>query len=483
LPVHCNSSPVVQPEVNDYFSQHSEELEKLGYDKTKYVYPEINPVLEEKSVKNHLKLFGGRNRNIAEPLTFKEKKRATHLLRQMLDANVFEPNPNYKTKENLINIIDSTLVKCKKSPGHPYQADGLPTNANVLNKYTKQGVADLVLKEWEEKYQLKCFLKAEPTKHKKIDSEMPRVITGLPLHKMIKHQAIFREMLEVAVDNWRKSPIKYAFAPSLPGHIEHLVKTFSKRKVHESDKPNWDFMFFSEFFEICKEVTRLLAVQPADMSDTQFEEYMKDIDNSINEVVYDCEYRCTNGKVFKSKYPGAMKSGTLLTIFFNSMAQILVHIIIMMRLGYSDEEIMSEDNAIIAGGDDVLQAFHPSVDLQNYVTEAALLGLPLSDFIVHDSFDGCEFYSHKLYIEDGVWKFRPERFTKHIAKLCTTKIDDLPGALSSHMLNYCWDGKKFNFFERMFSHFRKQHPELFTLNYVKSAQYLRFKVKGYEAEV
>ena len=479
-PVHCNSSPSVQVEIEAYFSECSDELVSLGYDASKYIFPNIEPGLEERSVRKHLELFAHRNRNIVEPPTLKEKNRCIGLLLEMMIANSYEPNPDYKTTSNLISIIDSSLVKCSKSPGHPYQSEGMPTNANVLNKYTKAGVAQLVLDEWQQPFQLKCFLKAEPTKHKKIQNDMPRVITGLPLHKMIKHQAIFKEMLFNAVERWRDSPIKYPFSPSSPGHVEHLVRCFEGKKVYESDKTNWDFMFFGFVFDICKEVIKRLAVRPDSMSEEEFNEYLADVDGSFDEVINSSQYRCTNGKVFQPCYPGAMKSGWLLTIFCNSMAQVAVDTLIKMRLGLSDSQITSKDNLIIAGGDDVLQTFN-GVDTEQYLLQAKLLGFELEEFIEHESFDGCEFFSHVFQYHEGIWKYKPVRFTKHIAKLATTKMDDLACALGSHMINYCWDRKRYSFFDKMFRHFRKQYPDKFPITYLKSMNYWRFKVKGYEA--
>jgi len=61
-----------------------------------------------------------------------------------------------------------------------------------------------------------------------------------------------------------------------------------------------------------------------------------------------------------------------------------------------------------------------------------------------------------------------------------TKVTDLAGSLGSHMANYCWHNKKFNFFRKMYNHFRKEHPGEFPLVYSKSMTEHRYKVLGYE---
>jgi len=163
------------------------------------------------------------------------------------------------------------------------------------------------------------------------------------------------------------------------------------------------------------------------------------------------------------------------------MAQIIIDTLVKMRLGFTDDEILDPKNLILAGGDDVLQTFENEIDFSKYRETAAALGIEISDFKRHDNFDGCSFFSHTFHKNrDQIWQYIPERFTKHIENLRRTTIDDLPMALASHMINYCWDREKFAFFERMFKHFRRTHPHLFTLNLLKTQAYLRYKSKGLE---
>jgi len=61
------------------------------------------------------------------------------------------------------------------------------------------------------------------------------------------------------------------------------------------------------------------------------------------------------------------------------------------------------------------------------------------------------------------------------------KAADLPMALSSAMINYCWADKHFNFFYQMFKHFRKINPTLYPLTLCKSKIYLRYRCKGLES--
>jgi hypothetical protein len=329
--------------------------------------------------------------------------------------------------------------------------------------------------------ELKCFIKAEPTKVDKLERDMPRIVTGMPLHKTIKNNCVFAPFAEALVGGWKKSPVKYAFNPQRPGDIAHLASQFAGRRVVESDKSNWDYNYFEYLFQLVEAVVVDLAAQPEDMSDSDFDAYKEDIISCFKEVVDNATYRCTNGECFRPERSGCMKSGWLLTIAANSIGQLMIHVLALMRMGLTDEQIMSPDYAIVVGGDDVLQTFPPEFSTDAYRAELQSLGFNVTDFKVRDGFEGCEFFSNEFKHQDGVWQFFPTRFTKHVAHLRVTKISDLASSLSSHMLNHVWNTKKFNFFYTMFQAFRKKYPDEFPLVFLKSRTSLTYKVIGYES--
>jgi len=481
-PVHCGGVPAENPEVVAYFGEYGSKLTEMGYDPEKYAYPIINAETEATSVVKHLELYHQRAQSVVKPPSESELTKVVMILAEMMENNKFEPDPDYKSMANIIDIIDSSAVRDSKSPGHPYQANGLATNESVINKYTKQGLAELVLKEWNssEDIFLKMFGKAEPNKREKLDQGMMRVVSGLPLHEMIKHNAIFGNFATSLVDNWKQSPIKFAFNPQRPGDIKHMADIFPNT-VSDSDKKAWDYNFFMWLFEVCYRTTQELAVQPADMSDESFQEYLEDIKRSVMRVARDSKYRCTNGEVFAPVVPGGMKSGFFMTIAFNSMGQVALHILTMLRMGYSREQILSKEYAIVAGGDDVMQTFPQKFPIEKYQQEMRELGFDVTDFKTHPQFEGCEFFSNKFHKRDGAWIYTPTRFTKHVAHLKHTKLEFLASALSCHMLNHVWDERKFSFFEKMFRDFRKKYPEHFPMNLIKKRRALQWKVLGLES--
>jgi len=480
--VHCNHTPAEVPAVVDYLDRKAAALQTLGFDAKKYQYPDITAHTERISVVRHLELYHERVQSITKPPNPQEIAHTVRIVTEMMGANVYEPDADWRSAAAVVRVIDSNAVKPAKSPGHPYQSAGHATIEQVLKAYTKEGFAELVLREWDSTdIELKAFIKAEPTKEAKIEKGMARCVTGMPLHKTVKNNCVFGPFANTLVKDWKKSPAKYAFNPQRAGDIAHLAEVFEGRQVTESDKANWDYNFFPYLFEISCKVTQSLAVRPAGMSEEQFAAYLADVQSCYDEVTKHAVYRCTDGSVWKSQHDGVQKSGWFMTIAANTIGQLALHVLAALRTGCTAEQLLSPDFAIIAGGDDVLQTFPKSFKTEKYREELGSLGFVVSDFKTHKQFDGCEFFSNELRKEDGAWTYHPTRFTKHVAHLRVTKREDLASALSSHMLNHVWNRKKFAFFEEMFQEFRKDDPLGFPLVFLKSRTRLQYQVLGLES--
>lgn len=478
----CQAAAADQPEAVEYLDSKEKELTKLGYEPAKYSWPEINAETEKKSCKLHLEKFIARNKTIKNPPTPAEKDKVVAMVLSLLQYNRYEPSPDYKTQRNLIKILDSGLVKPSKSPGRPFQENKLNTNQAVLEHFTVPGFAEGVLKSWDEpEFDLRVFLKSEPTKQAKIDAGMARVITGMPLNVMVKHQAIFQDLISTGVENWGKSPIVGGFSPVVGGHINNLAERFIGRKVYGSDKPCWDYMYHQYLFEILEEVLVELPLRTSDWSDDAWDGYLADIRAAVREVSRDANYVCSDGTTFGTTMGGAMKSGWVLTFFANSVGQLIVDALIKTRMGVKLDEITQPEHTIMVGGDDVLQTFPEGFDTKRYIAIAAELGLELEDFEVKPSFDGVEFFSHVYEIRDGAWIYKPTRFTKHVAKLRRTKLADLPDALVNHMRNHVWVNGNFQFFYSMYMEFRKKNGDLFPKHKLRSQKMLQNAVRGLEA--
>jgi len=476
--VYTGAYPSAQQISLDMIDACGEEIAKRGFIVDAYGEPTITKSAEELSLVKHLAMFEDRMNTVVAPPTEKEIERVVCLLEDMLKHNRFMPDPDYNQRSGIRRVIESTLVKGSKSAGFPYGADGLPTNSDVIRELGVDGLVDIVMAEWDAPFDLKTFLKGEPHKKAKIDNNMLRIITALPLHKMIKHQSLFKECTTAGVSNWRKSPVVF-FSPQVPGDVENLWRRMQNR-VLETDKSNWDFNMFQYVYDIFKLIMERLVVRHPDMTDEVFESYKNDLRNAIDEVSIGSIYRCSNGRRYKVSAGGIMKSGWVLTYFANSVSQLILHLLVSMRMGLTDAQILSPDYAIVCGGDDVLQSVPDGFDVERCIFEYSQLGIRITDHKLHGNMEGAEFFSTEFWSHDGLVKYKPVRFTKHIYNLRTTKPEFLCAALSSHMMNYCWDIQRYKVFEGMFDWLRKHHPELVDESLFKSNSYWRYKSKGCE---
>jgi len=476
--VFTGAYPPVQPIALDMLESFNEQVAKQGFVPDAYGEPVITKKAEELSLVKHLAMYEDRLNSIVAPPTEKEIERVVALAEKFLEHNKYMPDPDYKSVEGIRRIIESTLVKGSKSAGHPYGADGMPLNSDVIRELGVDGLIDTVIREWDAPFDLKVFLKGEPHKMKKIDDCMLRIITALPLHKMVKHQTLFSAMTSAGVSNWRKSPVVF-FSPQVPGDVENLWRRMSGR-VLETDKSNWDFNMFGYVYDIFKRIILKLVIKHPDMSDDKFEEYLMDVVNAIDEVSVDSVYRCSNGHRYRVNESGIMKSGWVLTYFANSVSQLILHLLVSIRMDLTDAQILSPDMNIVCGGDDVLQAVPDDFDVDRCIFEYSRLGIRITGHKLHDTVNGAEFFSTEIWEFGGLVRYKPVRFTKHIYNLRTTKPEFLAAALVSHMMNYCWDLPRYKVFEDMFQWLLKYHPQLVDTSIYKSNSYWRYKSKGCE---
>jgi hypothetical protein len=477
-PVHCMKTKELNPVISKYFDENMEELLKIGYEPGQFAIPDINAKTEKESLKNHLQLFHERKPKIT--LTESEKERVINLCLHRLSANKYDMPLNYKTKENIEDVINSSLIKANKSPGYPYSADGIMTNGQVFKVYGDT-FPEVVLQNWNTPFDIKHFLKHEFNKIKKIEKGMPRGVNGLPIHKTVKHQCIFRNMTRSFKENWMESPVVYSYNPLKPGHIKTLAKAFEGPGIiATNDQINWDMAKQEQTWEIETEIFKRLAVIPNEASDKDVQDYYRDVEEAQREMYVNARYRCTDGTVYQATRNGRVVSGFLLTIDGNSVDQIIVDVSVLVKMGLSDEDIL--DVVIKVGGDDVVTKFKKEIDLVKYVEIANSLGYALGPFETHENFNNVEFFSARLYKQDGIWAFRPVRITKHLENIKLATMDNLAMTLASHMTNHMWDGGRYKFFYKMYQHFRKEHPSLFPVKLLKSQKELQFRANGYENE-
>lgn len=479
--VHCASVPEENPAVRAFMNENQDAVDAIGYVVDEYKWPDITMKGEEDSLKKHMELYHKNCNDLTHPPDSDEIDRVAHVVSSMMTSNKFRVKGSYKCDQTILNLIHSNRVDGARSAGQPYQAEGMPTIADVIKNVGVAGLVSKVKEEWDSQFFIKIFNKSEPHKLKKIESGMIRIIKCFPVHKMIKHQLVLRPFMDSMVVNWRNSPIKYAFNPNLPGHCEHMQTVFKKfEHVVCMDKSNWDYNMFEWFFKIIKIVTKHLAVQDESCNDEEWLSWKHDVDSIFDEILLDVKNYCSNGHVYEAKDVGTMLSGFFGTIGFNSIAQLVMHVLLMLRLQVPQADICNADKyPFIGGGDDTMQAFEDMTLVDKYVDEALKLGFKLT--YETTPFHGSEFFSTEFKIEEGVVKAYPKRITKHVENLLRIKKENLASALGSHMINHCWNNKMFKFLVKMYKHFQKSDPDLFPDTFLWGQRWLQYKSKGMES--
>jgi len=475
-PIHGPTAPKEQPEAVQVIEDFKKEIEELGYEEGQFAYPDMSPVTERKSLEAHLRLFDKRVRSATKLPTEEESKRCSAIVAQMMQPASFLPDVDYRTEAGVLDVIHSSIIDPKKASGYPYCANGQPTNKQVLESYGEKGFAKHVLNEWDTLgIEAKVFLKGEPTKKSKLEKNMPRVITGFPLHVTVKHAAIFRPLMMALTKQWKRTPVKFAFSPAKTGHIEHLASVLDG-PIWESDKSTWDYNYLMWIANCCRDTTKMLALKPPTWSEEQYQQYLDDIDGAFAQVFEKTLYRTSDGHLFQPTHAGIMKSGWFMTIAQNSIAQLAVHVMTCIRLGYNDEEILAL--AIVAGGDDVNQEPVPA-GVEAYVAAAAELGVPM-EIHQRESLYHSEYFSNDLRLGKEGPEFFPKRWTKHIEHLKVIKRDCLGGALVSHMYNYRHSIQKFELLNKMYHALNEKFPNDFPIDQLISRQLLIATQYGYE---
>jgi len=143
------------------------------------------------------------------------------------------------------------------------------------------------MNRWDELWlQVKIFIKGDPTKKSKLAKGMPRVVGGMPTDVTTKHACVFRQLANALVRHWKKTPVKYAFAPANPGHIEHLQSVLPGA-VWESDKSTWDYTMSGWMSTVCCMVVKMLAIRHPDWTEEEYQLYLQDVENCFKQV-FEC---------------------------------------------------------------------------------------------------------------------------------------------------------------------------------------------------
>nr|UGO57415.1 MAG: hypothetical protein 1 [Riboviria sp.] len=228
-------------------------------------------------------------------------------------------------------VIDS--LDWTSSPGTPY-------NQRYSNNGQMFGVRDgipsvsIVEEIWQHiQYRLHhrtcdpiyLFVKPEPLPERK--QGRPRLISSVSVIDQIIDHMLFDAFNQRIIDQASMSPIKVGWTPMLGGW-----KTIPRKGI-SIDKSSWDWTMAHWIFDA------ILKFKASNCTSSG-EAFIQWRD--LAAWRYRClfnnpEFCLPNGFIFRQKNLGVMKSGSVVTITDNSLAQLIIHFRTYFELGWVEE--------------------------------------------------------------------------------------------------------------------------------------------------
>jgi len=398
--------------------------------------------LEEFSFNLHARLRS----EVSEPsVTDGEIRHVVYLAEKLLRPCRWNVDQCEDTLDNW-KLVRERNIKMSSNPGLPYCHD-FPTNEEFFQHDAR--VEQLFATRNDEQNPIRVFIKQEVHSRKKLDEGRVRLISNIDVKTQMRQHVLFGPSNNAYVDHWDETPIVYGFS-NTGGNFGKLASRFMVPGtiVVEADKKCWDWTMPEWVTEASLRLRRNLADgEPDKIQDWEErarEEYRRMY--GVGTVM-----QLSSGKAFSQRTAGLQKSGSVVTISLNSEAQLFLHLLTLIRLRVSDQDICSAKYRFIVGGDDTLNLFPDSFDVSAYVETMRQLGCKLDEPKIHDGLEGAEFFSWRFSKhEDYGWVGVPVRFDKHFSTLLMNVKDEfLDQALGQQAELYAFAPEVFHFLTRI----------------------------------
>lgn len=318
------------------------------------------------------------------------------------------------------------------SPGYPYSQRG-PTIGDVLGfnglYYDDFRVESL----WHDVTQLMSgdfseviytvFVKDEPHKMTKVESNMWRLIIASPLNVQVLWHMCFAEMNDLVIDYAYELPSQQGIVLNAGGWRRYMASWISKGYNVGLDKRAWDWTVPGWKLDLALEFRRRMVFGSN-------KEAWDNIATALYKSMFvECNLMLSSGYVYRQLVPGIMKSGCVNTISDNSVMQVLDHVLACLMTGTEVEPLPK------ACGDDTLQCDWQVSNLAPYEQLGS---------IVKSVTSGLEFVGTRFTSEGP----QPLYFEKHVYKLPYLKKEVLPDYLSEMCRMYAYS-PRYDFWETL----------------------------------
>lgn len=294
------------------------------------------------------------------------------------------------------------------------------TRVQILYMSVKQRMKELVKEPVADP--IKIFIKREPHKRKKIEEERYRLISSVSLIDAMVDRILFTRMQMHQLTQIGESPIMIGWSPTQGGYrlLMNMLQKKPEQKYLMIDKSAWDWTVPSWMIEALFNV--LCALAPGAP-----EWWVQMVQARFHMLFDDPYFVFGDGSKAQQMSPGIMKSGCYLTIYLNSIAQLILHVLIQIRI---ESEVATVPLCL---GDDTIQILKNENDLDRYITEMKSLGFQPK---VKTS-ESVEFAGFKVGVEDYI----PEYLQKHLFRLqhLTEDVEIAETSLMSYQLLYAFD--------------------------------------------
>lgn len=273
---------------------------------------------------------------------------------------------------------------------------------------------------------INVFVKREPLPMKKIEEERYRLISGVSLVDTLVDRILFGWLNRVSLSKLGQTPCMVGWSPVRGGWIL-LQQAFLGESVACLDKSAWDWTVQGFLIRIMKNIIQRLAFDAPDwwhkMVDLRFDLLFK---------AGLPTFSFSDGSMAAQLGDGIMKSGCLLTILLNSMAQVVLHIIAANRINLKGDRYLPK-----AMGDDTVQKWFP--DFEEYVKQLETLGVKVKGVKKRAWIEFCGVCIANNTCIPSYWK-------KH---LFNSQYIDLNLALPSYIAFYANEPEVRTYFQRL----------------------------------
>nr|UGO57303.1 MAG: hypothetical protein 1 [Riboviria sp.] len=336
-------------------------------------------------------------------------------------AAKWELPEDFLERSHFLRVVDE--LDKNSSPGYPYLL-GAPNNGIMLGWNGETYAEEKVERLWQmvvarmnqleagkvESDPIRLFIKQEPHKQKKLETEMYRLISSVSLVDQVIDHMLDDSMNQAMIMNWDKVPSKGGWSPFSNGWM-----LFSSRPNLSLDKRGWDWSARYYLVGLVYEVRRRLCLTRGPL----FERWQH-----LTIMRYKCLYEqatfvTTGGILLQQLEPGVVKSGSVKTFSDNSLMQEALHVLASYRVGI-------EPGFIYTCGDDTNQEDMCDEDLNDYLEELGQL-CHIKSWVRGNEFGGMRF---KGSVVDPLYH------GKHAFNLLHMKRDCEKETMDSYVLLY-----------------------------------------------